>query len=1256
MSNSEQPILQPKTVLVESTGMQHWLNLQLAEHAGISMNIEYPMPTRYVWQLCRDILGHDKVPMQSTYKREVMLWRIERLLNSEAFKQQNFEAALVDYWQEENISNAEYKRVNISRLIADTLEQYLMFRPKWLLAWEKGESIVNTPNKHQGGINDTQELSNKDEIKLETSNVTIKHEAWQRWIWRELVKEEPNHPVRLQLLALQELEKNRAVLPSEVYFFAINTMAPQTLSFFNEIAKYTQIHFFHLNPCVDYWGDAVSDRALAKQLQQGKIDAWIEQQAINPLLRNFGQQGKDLFNLLSQSTHYEISAFDTEYQHESTDSNLLHDVQLDILQGQLDESTLGVVANNDKHDQHDQHDHSIVVRSCHSALREVQVLHDYLLEQFSLDDSISPRDVLVMCPAIENYSPYIEAVFGKSITELVNSDKKRIPCTIADRNPLDADPLVAAFMQLLSLPDSRFNVTELLSFLHLPAVMHKYDINDAELDLFAHWVQQSNIHWGLNAAHKSIILGVDTANDVFTWHWGMSRLLEGFSYADDDLLIDDTVLALNEIEGQLAVTFGKLLHVLEKLAGYGDSLKRQRSMDEWKAYLFEMRDSLFEASSVDQYASQTITKTLGQFFEHYKMSFLDDSQTTSERKWSYQTIRQALQNAFTSPDSQNQFMTGQVTFCSMMPMRSIPFKIIAVLGLNDGEFPRQSNYVDMDLVNHLGREVGDRSRRGDDRYLFLEAILSARKALYLSYQGKGIRDNKVREPSLVLSEFLAYMKSHHNFDNVTQQPLHPFSVEGFVGNNDAGINSIERQSEDSASSKGNRADIQRNFDKGWYRLMSSLHPGDLAASESEITSGDKQKETLKISEDAHSNKVEVASQIKMNDMIRFFKKPLQFFANNTQGLWLDDIESSLSDVEPFKEGGLSVYAMKANFLDCLLESEQLALSEAETQDSIEAMKKALILSGQFPDDPNTQVLIDETSESSLLLAKELSNYVSDDVLSGQLVIESSQFQNQNLENTRVDFNIDLSNRGGALDYSLSGNSNRHIIGAWIKHLVVCAQQPMAMDGELDQYEEHAENPESAQSAVSLESKESKENTEALETAERLERPEDTKNEALSSEIVSHTLCMVKDTSKKEVSIKTIQFTPVNAKQAKEYLASLVDIYQRGAQRPLLLSPDLAEKLMATVKLDSDFEPFTADLDTYCEHPEVASRWSSFFESSNFSSQFVVDKYFIHYFPNTVEKDRDTLRDLLAIYQPMKSHLLSSKNKAKKNSKKGANNV
>ncbi len=1184
MSNSQQAILQSKTVLVESTGMQHWLNLQLAEHAGIAMNIKYPMPTRFVWQLCRDILGHDKVPMQSTYKREVMLWRIERLLSSDAFKQQNFEAALNDYWQDESSTTGEYKRVNISRLIADTLEQYLMFRPQWLLAWENGESIIADPEQNQ---------------------VALKHELWQRWVWCELAKEEPNHPVRLQLLALEQLDQKSHLLPSEVYFFAINTMAPQTLAFFNQIAKYTQIHFFHLNPCVDYWGDALSDRSLVKQLQQGKIDAWVEQQAINPLLRNLGQQGKDLFNLLSQSSHYEISAFDTDYQQDIANPRLLQSIQREILQGEAGQSnanlSTGLIAENGF--SRAERDDSIIVRSCHSALREVQVLHDYLLQQFSVDEKLSPRDVLVMCPAIENYSPYIEAVFGKSVAELNSDEKQRIPCTIADRNPLDADPLVAAFMQLLSLPDIRFSVTEFLSFAHLPAVMQKYAINASELDLFAYWVKQSNIHWGLDAAHKSVILGVDKANDVFTWHWGMSRLLEGFSHADTDLLIDDKLLALNEIEGQLSVTFGKLLHLLEKLATYGDSLKRLRTMEEWKAFLFDMKETLFDANSVDEYAAQIITKTLGQFFEHYQMSLLntlapeleqeEPNEQSAQKKWSYQTLRQSLQNAFTSPDSQNQFMTGQVTFCSMMPMRSIPFKVIAVLGLNDGEFPRRSTFVDMDLVNHLGRQIGDRSRRGDDRYLFLEAILSARKALYLSYQGRGIRDNKSREASLVLSEFLAYLKKHHAFDNLIQQPLHPFSVAGF----------LPEQSDNQHLPK----QVQQNFDKGWYRLMTSLHFPEHATL---MTKPDVQgKPEVTMDAITQAQETERCGSIVLADLLKFFKKPVEFFANHSQGLWLDDIETGLSDTEPFIENGLDVYLMKSDFIDCMLACQKFGFSDEQKQDAMHGMKTRFMLSGKFPDYPNTEALIDENALQSQKLTNELSQFISDEHLSGQLAISSSM----------IDFQFDLSITGGAIDYSLSGNGSRHLIATWIKHLIVCASNQAAMP-EHDRQEDLV--PIGAHDGA--------------------------------SGVSSVAVCIVNNTQSNTISIKTEQFNVIEQEQAQAYLSTLLTVFKRGLERPLLIAPDLADKLMCGIQADPDFQPLSATVDDYFYHPEIANRWSTFFDANNFPSPFVVDKYFTHYFPHYVEKDKETISDLLAIYQPLKQHMLakSTNKKNVKNARKG----
>ncbi|MFA0519883.1 exonuclease V subunit gamma, partial [Vibrio sp. 10N.222.55.E8] len=106
------------------------------------------------------------------------------------------------------------------------------------------------------------------------------------------------------------------------------------------------------------------------------------------------------------------------------------------------------------------------------------------------------------------------------------------------------------------------------------------------------------------------------------------------------------------------------------------------------------------------------------------------------------------------------FLAGQVNFCTLMPMRSIPFKTVCLLGMNDGVYPRSMPPEGFDLINGRSRP-GDRSRRDDDRYLFLEAILSAQECLYISYVGRSIQDNTERVPSVLVSELIEYCQQNY---------------------------------------------------------------------------------------------------------------------------------------------------------------------------------------------------------------------------------------------------------------------------------------------------------------------------------------------------------------------------------------------------------------------------------------------------------------------------------------------------------------
>ncbi len=986
IQKSEQTALAPKIILVESTGMQHWLNMQIAQLSGIAMNLTFPMPTRFVWQLCRDILGDDKVPLQSPYKREVMQWRIEEILASSAFLEEGFEAKLETYWHTQDKKTAEVKRVELARLIADTFEQYLMFRPHWLLNWEEGKSIG----------------SNHEADKL-TSNVR-KHEEWQRWIWLALVKQEPNHPVRLQKKAVEALEANKHVLPKEIHFFAINTMAPQTLDFFNQIAKYSQIHFYHLNPCIDYWGDASSDKAIAAKLKQGQIDAWVEQQDINPLLRNLGEQGKDLFNLLSNASNYEISAFDPDYPSSPMGMKHLHQIQAQILHGDK-----GLVSEDGREqdttiDCELMKDDSIVLRSCHSPLREVQVLHDFLLAEMADDPELSPQDILVMCPAIEDYSPYIGAIFGKGVKELNRPENKKIPCSIADRTALDAEPLIAAFMQLLSLPDSRFSVIELISFLQLPAVMSKFQIQQSDLDMFEYWIEKSNIFWGLNKQHRQAIVDSEEQSDIYTWEWGLSRILEGFIHADSTSILADGSVPVNLLEGQSALALGKLIQVIEKLAQYRQTLTRKRTMDEWKAYLLTLKDAIFstaDETGKDTYALHLLTQTIGQFFEHVDMAKHCEGSEIGDKKWSYLSVRNALKQSFSSPDSRNHFMTGQVTFCSMMPMRSIPFKVIAILGLNDDGFPRKNSQIDIDLIPPLGRKLGDRSRRGDDRYLFLEAILSAREILYLSYQGRSVKDNKVKEPSLVLTEFTDYIRAQ--FGDVVgqyeQQSLHPFSSANYA--------------------QTPAKDVQISYDAGWYRLMALIH----------------QKQAKKANEinpveqlPAKFTNAQTATKVNISDLVRFYKDPIKAYANQVEGLYLDEVQPKIVDVEPFVVSQLDQYSIVHFCTEELSKQNTQEPSQlTDASAAILSLQQRLLGAGDIPNDEVNRATLNEWIAQSHVLAANLQEFKPLEMKSGKIT----------LDNGELSYQFQVANNT-VLGYHTSNRRLKSLFEIWCQYLCCIA--------------------------------------------------------------------------------------------------------------------------------------------------------------------------------------------------------------------------
>lgn len=923
-SLSPLPIFAQETIVVENAGMQHWLNMSLAKQRGISMNMRYALPSQYLWKLIRSLASEDDVPEQSPYSREVLAWRIDTLLASQQVIEDIAFKTATQYWQQGD--DEQLKRYQLACQLADLYEQYLIFRPEWIDAW------------HQG---DFSRYHQHDAAGMFESNDIMQNDAsWQGKLWFMLVKEQPYNPKELIALAIENLNSNHALceslLPHRLSFFGINAMAPLWLSFIHALSEKIDIHFFHLNPCYAYWGDISTEKNAINAWISGLQDSLtkdeeiyqaINEQVGNPLLANLGQQGREFMALLYQYSTINIDVFESviseqltvDKEHLPSEQPILARVQQDILS--LSDARIAPIPSK--------LDDSILITSAHSALREVQGLHDWLLHQFNQDKGLTPKDVLVMCPQVEQYAPYVNAVFSRGWQDIAD-EVPPLPCSIADRVSKDAEPLVAAFSELLNLPDSRFQVSSLVSLLRLSAMQARFSITTEDIDKISTWLDVASIHWGLDTEHKRQTLQPSLNNDAhtrlpitdsFTWQQGLARLLRGFAFSDTRVIYQDQLLLPN-IEGADSELLGKLLLIIEQLQQSAKLMSAPRKASQWQAFLLAMLEELFDDDTDNGlHIVKMAIESLVEYCQH----------ALFEQDISLSVLREFLNNHFSQPDPGRQFMVGQVTFCSMLPMRSIPFKIIAVLGLNDGEFPRQRQPLSFDLMASAPSQLGDRSRRGDDRYLFLEAIISARKSLYLSYQGRNIKNNKERQPSLVLKELMEYLARGYLW------PLLDINHQG-------GEQSAVRQLPMQAFSVHNYLGKYASFDVNWLKLSGMYQIEDESPRAQVETDRDIETSLLN-------------TELSITDIVRFYQHPSRYYAQHQLYLYLENDLHTLEDIEPFVPDRLESYLLREALVKNHLSAEPNTSNE---EDIIRQAK----LSGNLPDLPSTERLIRGWQEDS----------------------------------------------------------------------------------------------------------------------------------------------------------------------------------------------------------------------------------------------------------------------------------------------------
>lgn len=820
----------PSTIIVESQGMKHYVNLSLARASGIAINIQFPLLSRAIYNLCRTILGEDAIPKESMYKREILVWRILELLNDDGVCTSSEMSAAVTYWQ--NAKNPTDAKYQLAKELADVYEQYVQFRPEWIEKWSEGILEDNLPEHLQ---------------------------AWQQYIWALLIKENPQVPVALINEAMVNIDRPVSQLPAQLFIFAVNALTPKQLQFFQCIAQKIDIYFFQINPCMEFWGDLQSDRAKAKLAINKSISSLQDKESTNALLANLGQQGRNLFNQFQEANIQDITEsalFGTAFSNvEFTEDTAVAQPQISLLQsvqqGMLELSKPDIPLLPD--------DQSISIHSCHSVIREVQVLHDYLLGLMAADPEIKPHDIIVLCPAVEDYAPFVDSVFRKPFSP-TTPDNPRIVCSIADRAPLDADPMIAMFLDLLALPDNRMVANHLLDYLRLPVIQQSLKLSVSDVEQISEWVTAANIYWGFDVVHKTELLG-QNQDAVYTWLWGIERIFKGSMSAPED--IDESLAWLPLVDGHGWAVLGRLQHFLHALQDIRVELTKPRTATAWSEYFkTQLLPLLFDEYSRNESSYLTLVKGISAVVQAITAAQYNAPISLS-------IMHEELNNKFSIPDALNQFNTGQVTFSSMVPMRSVPFKVICMLGLNDGVFPRVTQRSSIDLMQYSPSILGDRSRKNEDRYLFLEALVSSRQALYISYQGHDQYTNQTREPSLVVFELLTFLEKTYGLTNQVQEhKLQPFNLALFDEHNPL------------------------SFATPWLNLQTRV---------------------TTTSNNVFSN--DIPEFLALQDLVKFFKDPISYFVEYNLGFKVDKYSDVHSDVEPFSISNLVNYKLRQAIID-----------------------------------------------------------------------------------------------------------------------------------------------------------------------------------------------------------------------------------------------------------------------------------------------------------------------------------------------------
>ena len=734
--------LEEEIFLVQSNGMAEWLKMTLASQAGILAATRVELPGRFLWRAYRQVLGRDAVPSASALDKLPLSWRLMQILPG--LLAQPVFAPLAGFLRDGDAD----RRWQLALRLADLFDQYQVYRSDWLAAWAAGHDTLPRSTGQAAG----------DATPLPPD------QRWQAALWRALLLRlgaADRAATRPQLhqrfmAALAAARGPAAPLPRRVVLFGMAHLPMQILQALAALSAHCQVLLAVPNPCRYHWADTIDGRELLRQvrrrqpLRAGRDLAALPLDAMHahahPLLAAWGRQGRDFVRQLDafddvQQARQRFALNQVDLFDDGPGATLLQQVQASI-------RDLLPLAEH-AHPAPDAGDRSIVFHIAHSAQREVEVLHDQLLALLARPPggtALNPRDIVVMVPDISRFAPAIRAVFGQH----PRSDARFIPFDIADLPERGQHPLLAALDWLLRLPQQRCRLSELHDLLDVPAIAARFGLQAADLPRLARWTDGAGIRWGLGPAQRAD-LGLAACGAQNTWLFGLRRWLLGYAVGASDTGFDG-IQPYAEVAGLEAALAGSLASLVDALLHWWAVARTPATPAQWADRCRAMLNAFVTASDEPERALlAALQDALGAWLAACEAAGFNAPLPLS-------VAREAWLAGLDTPGLNRRFRAGGVTFCTLLPMRAIPFEVVCLLGMNDGDYPRSSPRPDFDLMGLPGQtRPGDRSRRDDDRQLMLEALLSARRVLSVSWTGRSARDNSQQPPSVLVSQLRDYL-------------------------------------------------------------------------------------------------------------------------------------------------------------------------------------------------------------------------------------------------------------------------------------------------------------------------------------------------------------------------------------------------------------------------------------------------------------------------------------------------------------------